>query len=231
MLQRWRSQLEQELRRQGLPQKQVERLVGELTDHALDLLSGDHGMDAKQEFESRLGSPEQLAMAAKSEYINSTFAARRPVLAFIGVPVVSMLGTVICVVVLSGLLCSFADKLSGGNLSVDTKNYFIQVGSMLVRFIPFLVSTWLVVRFGRRLESHTWSRIGLGIIVVAAFMFSSNVMPKVGETQGQWSLMFGVGANTNWNHLIQAFVPFAFGVWMIKGMSSLKSQTPSHVER
>ena len=220
MLQRWRNQLEQELCRQRLPRKQVERLVGELTDHALDLLSGDHSMDAEQKLDSRLGSPEQLAQVARSEYTKSTFAARRPALAFIGVPLVTMFGTVVGLVVVFGILSSFLDKLAGGSLSLQTKNNFVEFGSILVRFVPFLLSTWLVVRFGRRSDRHTWSKIGIGMIVVAAFMFTSNVLPKVGETRGQWILKMGVGENLNWGHLLQAFVPLAFGVGMIKGMSS-----------
>lgn len=220
MLQSWRNQLEQELRRQRLPRMQIARLVDELTDHALDILSGDHSMDAEQKLESRLGSPEQLAQMAKGEYIKSTFAARRPLLAFIGVPIVTMFGTVVGLVVFFGVLSSFLDKMTGGSLSLQTKNTLVEFGSILVRFVPFLVSTWLVVRFGRRSDRYTWSKIGIGMIVVAAFMFTSTVLPKVGETRGQWMLKLGVGESLNWGHAFQAFVPLAFGAVMIKRMSS-----------
>lgn len=224
MLQSWRKQLEQELCRQQLPRKQVERLVDELTDHALDLLSGDDSMDAEQKLESRMGSPEQLAQVARSEYTKGTFAARRPILAFIGVPVVTILGAIVCLVVLFGVLSSFLDKLSGGSLSLETKNSLVQFGSIVVRFVPFLLSTWLVVQFGRRSDRHTWSKIGIGLIVVAAFMFTSHVLPRVGEVRGQWMLRFGVGESLNFGHMVQALVPLAFSVWMMKGMSLLTSR-------
>lgn len=220
MLQSWRKQLEQELCRQRLPRKQIERLVDELTDHALDLLSGDHSMDAEQKLESRLGSPEQLAHVARGEYVKSTFAARRPVLAFIGVPIVTMLGAVVCLVVFFGVLSSFLDKMAGGSLSLHTKNTLIEIGSIVVRFVPFLLATWLVVRFGRRSDCYTWSKIGVGLIVLVAFLFTSTVLPKVGETRGQWMLKMGIGESLSWGHVLQAVVPMAFGAAMMKRMTS-----------
>lgn len=226
MLQSWRKQLEQELCRQRLPRKQIERLVDELTDHAQDLLSGEHSMDAEQKLDSRMGSPEQLAQVARGEYIKSTFAARRPALAFIGVPLVTMFGTVVGLVVFFGVLSSFLDKMVGGSLSLQTKNAFVEFGSLLVRFVPFLFSTWLVVRFGRRSDRYTWSKIGIGLIVVAAFMFTSTVLPRVGETRGQWMLKLGIGESLNWSHVLQAAVPLAFGAAMIQRMSSPTTRQP-----
>jgi len=220
MLQSWRKQLEQELCRQRLPRKQIERLVDELTDHALDLLSGDHSMDAGQKLESRLGSPEQLAQVARGEYVKSTFAARRPVLAFIGVPIVTMLGTVVGLVVFFGVLAALLEKVAGGGLSLQAKNTLIEIGSLLVRFVPFVLSTWLVVRFGRRSDRYTWSKVGVGLIVLVAFLFTSTVLPKVGETRGQWMLKMGIGESLSWGHVLQAVVPLAFGAAMMKRMSS-----------
>lgn len=96
-------------------------------------------MDAEQKLESRLGSPEQLAQVARCEYAKSTFAARRPVLAFIGVPLMTMLGTVVCLVVFFGVLAALLEKVAGGSLSLQTKNTLIEIGSLLVRFVPFVL--------------------------------------------------------------------------------------------
>ncbi|HEX5444682.1 MAG TPA: hypothetical protein VFW87_12660 [Pirellulales bacterium] len=78
--QQWPDRLRQELRRQGLPSDYISRLVEELSDHAADISMEKLSMDAEQNAATRLGSPEQLASFAKSEFQHRTFAGRHPVL-------------------------------------------------------------------------------------------------------------------------------------------------------
>jgi hypothetical protein len=82
----WRDKLQSDLRRQGLPAVYIERLVEELTDHAIDSQTENSSMEAQQVFE-QLGTTEHLAAIARQEFRRRTFASRYPVLTFILGPV------------------------------------------------------------------------------------------------------------------------------------------------
>jgi len=85
--QRWLLELRAELVRRKLPPLYVERMVGEMEDHIVQLqketVMGSKGSDRLSE---QLGSPRQLAHDARRELDGSYFARRHPLLVFLAMP-------------------------------------------------------------------------------------------------------------------------------------------------
>src|SRR5262245_40556290 len=113
----WRDRLIVALRRQGLPTSYIDRLVEELSEHLTDLFTEEPSMDAQRDVEDRLGTPEQLAAAAKAEFQRRTFAGRHPVLTFLAGPTAVMLGTLVAMVLAVVSLDWVIDVATGGSLS------------------------------------------------------------------------------------------------------------------
>lgn len=218
----WRDQVRQELRRQGLPSDYISRLVEELSDHATDISLENSSMDAEQNVVSRLGSPGQLASFAKAEFQRRTFAGRHPLVTFVAGPVLTMMATLIVICLVSFGACCLIDAALGGILSanddLELPPSSLEMGIMQcfntsVRFLPFLFSTWLFVRLGRRAELRTWSIAACGVIALVAFLFTSILTPATAQTRATW--MIGFGWKPGLDQTLQAAVPVTFVAWMI----------------
>jgi hypothetical protein len=218
----WHDRLRQELRRQGLPSEYISRLVEELSDHATDLSMENSSMDAEQVADVRLGSPEQLATFAKSEFQRSTFAGRHPLWTFVAGPIFAIIGTLTVVCLVAFGAAWLIDTATGGSLSANDELGLppssLEMGIMrsfntTVRFVPFVFSAWLFVRLGRRAELQTWSIGACGIIALAAIFFSSVLTPATAQAKATW--MIGVGWKLGFDQILQAAVPFALGAWLI----------------
>jgi hypothetical protein len=236
--QHWRSRLVTALRRQGLPRAYVDRLVEELSDHTTDLFLEDQSMDAQQEVEARLGSPEQLAAVAKAEFQKRTFAGRHPAVTFLAGPIIAVTGTFAASIMLLFAVTWLIDLATGGSLTAnDEANLppstfetgLMQFFNGVVRFAPFALSAWFFARLGRRSGRAVWSIIACGIVAVIAILFWSVMTQRPGD-KGMW--MMGIGWR-GWkigiDQILQAAVPLAFGVWALRQfrMSRCAGDSPS----
>jgi hypothetical protein len=238
----WRDRLRQELDRQGLPSEYVSRLVEELCDHATDILKENSSMDAEQmEVEckdreqvagDRLGSIEQLASFARSEFRCRTFAGRHPLVTFLVGPIVAILGTlaVICLTAFGGGW--LIDWATGGSLFADEElglplsplqMDIVQALSLMARFVPFALSAWLFVRLGHRAGRRWWSVAACGIVALVAILFTSVVNPATDHSRTTWM----IGLRWNWkiglDQMLQAVAPLALCVWASWQRSTIRS--------
>jgi hypothetical protein len=231
--QRWRDRLLKELHRQGLPSSYVSRLVEELTDHATDLFTENPSMDAEQYVADRLGTPERLAAVAKVEFGRRTFAGRHPILTFLVGPIVTVpgtfIGTFLTVEIVWIAFAFLVDKAMGGRLSAafardnlddfnSTWTAFLFCHSSIMRFVPFILSTWVFAWLGRRSGLRWWSMVACGMVAVIAVFFESKVTPPTAQSEALW--MFGFDWRIGFNQILQAAVPLALGVWMLRRSSA-----------
>jgi hypothetical protein len=208
----------------------VDRLAEELTDHAADLFRENDSMDAEQNVEARLGTPEHLATAAKKEFQRRTFAGRYPILTFVAGPFVAMIGTFLVSLAFLALAYLLVDTVTGGSLTANDELRLsptafeiavMQITNLIVRFAPFAFTAWLFVRLGRRAGVRKWSVVACGIVTIVAVLFWSVVSgPKAPGDMGTW--MMGIGwRNEIWlGQLLQAVVPLACGVWQLREVST-----------
>ena len=218
---RWSDRFRQELRRRRLPGDYVERLVEELSDHAADLLQENPAMDAENDLEKRLGTPEQLASAAAAEFRRRSFAGRHPILTFIGGPFVAILATLVAVLLFIVAASELVDLATDGGLEAndaarqppsDWEMGLLRGLSGVVRFVPFVLSGWLFVRLAGRSGLRMWGAAACGIVAVAAFCFSSVVGQSPHNGMGTW--MFGFGWRAGLDQVVQAVVPAALAAWL-----------------
>jgi hypothetical protein len=219
----WRNRVSTALRKQGLPQSYINRLVEELADHATDLVFEEKSMDAHERLEARLGSPEALAAAAKQEYQRRTFAGRHPALMFLAGPIVLMLGMLVASSLLVVGAVELIDTATGGELSAndgasgpsDFEMSLMQSLNLPVRFAPFLLPAVFFTWLGRRSGRRTWSIAACAIVAVTAVCFHSVVYQMNGK--GVWMMGFGWrGWQVGLDQLLQAAVPLALTTWMLR---------------
>jgi len=224
----WNERLVAALRRQGLPTDYVNRLVEELTDHATDLSRENNSMEAEQNVEARLGSPEYLATFAKKELQRLTFAGRHPVVTFVAGPIVAVIGTFLVTLLLGLLAYGLLDVATGGSLTANDdlglppspfELGVMQFANLVVRFVPFALSAWLFVRLGRRARVRTWSFVACGIVAAVAISFWSEMI-ITSDGMGAWFVGFGWRNDIALGQILQALVPLALGVWQLRQIST-----------
>lgn len=220
--QQWRDRLIEAIRHQGMPNSYVERLVGELSDHADSILSEDQSMDAEQ-LDARLGTPEQLAETAKREFEQRTFAGRHPIVMFLAGPVVVVFGMLIATCLTVALGYWLIDWSIGGSLTAnDMKDLppssyemgIVQACNVVVRFIPFVISAWIFAASARRSGHRTWGFISCGIVAAVAIAFCATVNPQTALSKATWQMGFSwlIGVD----QMLQAAVPLALAAWMLR---------------
>lgn len=222
----WRDRLYEALHRQRLPKAYVDRLVEELSDHALDLEMENSSMDAEQTAMDRLGTPTQLATAARAAYQQRTFAGRHPALTFLAGPLVLLPASffALLLVLVSGYWAT--DLVLQGSMTAndeinappsDFEKGLVQVYSLAVRFVPSVVSVWILARLGRRSGRHGWG-ISACVLVALAVCFFSSVVQESPHGTATWQLTL------NWSigiaQLIQAIVPLTLGVWLLRRVTT-----------
>jgi hypothetical protein len=227
----WRDQLQQALRRQGLPSVYISRLVEELTDHATDISQENSSMDAEQTAASRLGRPEHLASIAKTEFNGRTFAGRHPLVTFIAGPIVAIPCTLAMIFLVAFGCMRMIDTAMGGSFSANDELGLpptsmevavIQAFNGFVRFAPFAFSAWLFMRLGGRAGLRIWPAAACGIIALLALFFVSVVTPATADGPGM--LMIGFGWKFVLDQALQAAMPLALGGWFLCRHSTSRSQ-------
>lgn len=218
----WCERVRHELLRQGLPHSYVARLVEELSEHATDLFKEDRSMDAEHALEARLGNPQRLAEAAKSEFHHRTFAGRHPLLTFVAAPVFVVTATIVATIALMAAMAWGADLLSGGALAPSDQSdtpptpfqlQLIYTANFVVRFVPFLLSAFIFVRLGQRSGREVWSLGACGIIALFASAFVSVISATSADGHGTWVL--GFGWKPELHQLMQAILPSICGLWVL----------------
>jgi hypothetical protein len=209
----------------------VDRLVEELSDHAADLCAADPSLEAQQDVEARLGTPDQLAAVAKAEFQRRTFAGRHPIWMFIVAPIVAVIGTFLAngLLVIAALL--LVEKLMGDSFLEHERNttaFAIDLGILqflncCIRFVPFALSAWFFVRLGRRSGRRAWSMAACGIVAATALFLLAVVNPGTAKGDGTWVILptWRIG----FEQIIQAAVPLAFGMWMLWRSSLSRSNS------
>jgi hypothetical protein len=232
----WHEELRNELRGRGLPAAYIDRLVGELADHALDLQTEDTSMEAQQANE-RLGTTEQVAVAASREFHRRTFANRYPVLTFILGPVAAVPTLFILILLvaygIAWIVGSTLELVAGGRVPQFSEQTEAQVAAWFVacfdgytRFVPFALTAWIFCRWGRRASMRRWAFAACGIVAVMAGLILTRSTPGTGREPGLY--MLGLTFHPNVRQLMQIVVPLAVGGWCLLRVP--RSSRPTRVE-
>jgi hypothetical protein len=229
----WRNRLIEALHRQALPSDYVERLVTELSDHATNLSLENQSMEAQLDLDARLGTPEQLAAAAKREFQRRTFAGRYPVVTFLAGPFVAVIATFAATMLLLATSYLLLDLSLGGSLRANEETNtqpspfeisLFEAGILVVCFVPFALSAWYFARLARRCARPFWGVVACGIITVIAVSFWSDVVPP-GPTENLGSFSLGFGWGTHFfGQTLQGAIPLALLAWVL--WPSLRQQKP-----
>ena len=192
-------------------------------------------MDAEQDADVRLGTPEQLAAVAKVEFRRRTFAGRHPVWTFLVGPnftvIATQNGTVLAGHLLVLLIGWLIDTATGGSLSAIEANGgpvpdfapWVLLGcSTIIRFVPFALSAWVFLRLGRRSGRRWWSMAACGIVAAIAAFFSSLVIP---QADNRCLFLVGFEWSIGFSQIVQAAVPLALGAWMLWRSSVSRPKT------
>jgi hypothetical protein len=231
----WHDQLREELARQGLPIAYIARLIEELSDHVADVASEDSSGDV--DVNSRLGTPQRLAVVAKTEYQRRTFAGRHRLVTFTAGPILAMIATIQAIgltgvgltelldTALAGRVAAY-DEVGSAAVHAATLHVFHSLG----RFLPFALSALLFVRLGRHAELPLWSAGACGLIASTAIFFFSIHMPaKSFPAETRWAVGLGwgtgLGGEIGLGRILQAAAPFALAAWVI-WRHSMHSQRP-----
>jgi hypothetical protein len=241
---RWLETIRAELVRQKLPPRYVARLVAELSDHLHSLTEDRMSTDAQDlhgMFET-LGSPGQIAAAAKAEFRQTRFALRHPLVTF-------ALGPIICVpllVLLEGLglwALQFCLEIVASLTSWthgETPDWVISWQPIIAPLfvfglilIPFAVAAWLFCRLGSRAcIGWKWPLAACCLTACLAALPNVDVLlpgeqrgllhdsrirsnPSY-EGKGMITLGFGLSRRPSVFQMIQIATPLAIGAWALR---------------
>jgi len=177
----WLEQLRGELAQQKLPPFYVERLVVELTDHLQDFQEDRMSTDARDlhgMFHS-LGSPGEIAAAARDEFRKQRFCLRHPVVTFGVLPVFTLLlfwvGAIVAMVAGSEII-----KWIGGE-SIGEMPGFAAFGMPVLALgivtLPIMAATMWFCRIARRSHvSWKWQVLACSLIALLAFSVFGDVL-------------------------------------------------------
>jgi hypothetical protein len=214
--------LRDRLRRRGLPAEYVRRLIREWEDHLEDLLMEKEEAMSKEALRERIGTTEELAEAAVSEYRKRTVFGRHPVLTFVVGPVPLMvLGWA------SFLLGAFAlfkglHLVLGSSFDVAGKPVS-QWPPLMVwlagalhgagRFVPPAVAALVFWRLASRGGlSWRWPLAACAIVALLAGMYTSQMDLPVQAGQGRLMIGLGLAWVPSARQLAQLAVPAAIGL-------------------
>jgi len=230
--QQWLNQLQAALARQKLPPFYVERLVAELSDHITDSLEDRMSTDAKdlRHFTSPLGTPAAVAAAVIGEFRKRRFSTRHPVLAFVVLPVLSLVLGWIAAVLLFVLGAQAILWLNGESgerfpqwlvacLPVLTGAFVLApiavVAALVCRVASRAAISWkwplaacvlVALVGGTALFDVKMDGIERGVLHGTQF---KDVRPPLDEQHGHMMFGFGVNAHPRPWQVVQFLVPLA----------------------
>jgi hypothetical protein len=223
----WPEELRHKLCQQNLPPAYIDRLVEELTDHLRDTQTETSSMDAQTAF-TRLGSSDKIAAAATHEFRRRNFAGRHPWLVFVVAPVafipllfVSLIAALFAGAWLIGTTVEWLilpDNFLWPSKTTQSRIewWTLAAYDSFVRFVPFVVASWIFCRWGRRSNMRWWPLVACTIVAITAgFLFTKSV-PAVGDKPGLW--MIGLATRFEARQFVQLLVPLAAAIWMLSGL-------------
>jgi len=230
----WRDRLRGDLRRQRLPSAYIDRLVEELSDHLIDSQEEHPSMEAQNAF-VRLGNTNTIAANAGHEFRRRTFAGRHPWLTFVVFPVafipllyVSLLAALFAISWIVGTTMEWLvipeSQLWLSNAAQSRLEWWILAAfDFFVRFVPFVIASWIFCRLGRHSGMRWWPLVACTIVAITAgFLFTKSV-PSVGDKPGLW--MIGLATRVEARQFVQLLVPLAATIWMLWGLPRRLSAT------
>lgn len=225
--QEWLDRLRRELNRRRLPPAYAARLLEEWADHFHDLQKENQGMDALNNAEERLGTPESLAASAEREYMRRTCAGRRPWLVFLMAPLPLYFGAFMAL----GFPCvaakSWVAPIDGPIVTEpSTLAWVVTYASVYaLAFLPPLLAAALFCRLGKRAGRPAWGFASCLMLAYLAFISHLGVHPPT-ETHNLSGFMGWELGFSQWpERLAQAIPPLALGIWT--WLSVLRSRNGS----
>jgi hypothetical protein len=206
----WRKELRNELVRQELPLKYIERLVEELSDHFNDITEESTSMEAKKGSlaAERMGQPSDLATAAATGYYKRVFSREHPVLVFAWLPILLLPVLWAGLFVAECLICQGMGDMPNSYQGLRIVGY----GESGLFLVPPAVIAVMFCRFARRNGiDWRWPMLTTGILAVFAGLVFSTVIPSGPNREPV--LGFCVGLPVTVQQLLQSMLIFAFGGW------------------
>ena len=231
--------LRAELRRRGLPSAYIERLLGELDDHYLDLLeerNSPMGAARKLSPESddaqqRLGEPTQLAIFAAETYHARSFWGRHPWLTYLVMPLPLL---IVAAVTFSTALIAIGQALNftcGRILGLQEPlenpgDHLLLQGIMMSLFswymlvAPPVASGLVLCRIYRRNAlDWRWPVLGCAILALACSLLT--VSFRIATQPGDGMFTIGVYAAASIKWILTSLLP-KFAVAMGIGLLLVK---------
>ncbi|HTQ39893.1 MAG TPA: hypothetical protein VMJ32_12765 [Pirellulales bacterium] len=238
-----------ELRKQGLPQAYIQRLLDEWDDHLADL-QDERSMDMDTsenepaadhtnllKLHDRLGDPAQLAAFAAKEYHNRSFLGRHPIFTFIIAPIplvlLSWIGITTGAVAFGMLLSHFFGSDMGDPWSAPFAFTIVNAcwGWLLSTLIP-IVDVLILCRVARR-NALPWKWAKTAIVLIAmlcACFWMKFIQPTnshyVPDSVGNGGSIVGLGIITSGAEAMLWLVKFAIalslGLLLIKRAQRLQ---------
>ena len=229
----WCDKLRGDLRRQNLPPAYIDRLVAELSDHLVDSQTEHPSMDAQNAF-AGLGNTETIAAAAGHELRRRTVAGRHPWLtivvfpfAFIPSLFVSLLAALFAISWMIGATMEWLIVPQSDWLSKATESrlewWILGVFDFFVRFVPFLIASWIFCRWGRRSGMRWWPLVACTIVAITAGFLFTKFIPASGDKPGMW--MIGLATRFEVRQVVQLLVPLAAAAWLLLKLPRRLSRT------
>ncbi len=217
----------EELYRRGLPVGYVERVIRELDDHRIDLVTeaqvdGGDAAAAESRAAARLGDSQHLADSLVAQYRHQRFAGRHPWLTFLVAPLPLVLATWVALMALVFGLLKLVDVWIGpidGN-TIDQMHPVLPF-AMVLAFVAIVVlppavsSAWL-----SRLAYTTgcgwrWAAAATGLIALAACAFQSQFQFPIEPGTGSYTVGFGVSPLLTASQCLQMLVPLLVGAFVM----------------
>jgi hypothetical protein len=214
----WLERFAAALHHQPLPLEFKQRLLDELHDHFADLEEEIQMQNqSMQVIEERLGSPEDIATLAATEYHRLGFLRRHPwvLFAFGPMPVV-VLSFLVYVAMAAGLayllgVAQEMDNRQPGQLMSDHAAWWIELLHQGSRFVPFVLSAGFFAWLSWRYRPHAgWAVAAFAVVTLVAGAFHSALTLPTAEVGGSW--MFGLGIGLSPSQLLQMTLPLAVGL-------------------
>ncbi len=174
--------LRKELLRRGLPPGYVERVTGELADHADDLAAETGGgaptaaTSARlPHLAARLGDPVRLADGIARAFQRRTFLGRHPWLTFVAFPAAALIAAWFATLFIMELLVVLLLAM-GGETPSDAWRWVAAIASCAMAYgltygMPLLLCWWALRKARQTARAWSWAWAATTVLVLASFVF------------------------------------------------------------
>lgn len=228
----WLSELEGELARRKLPPLYVERFISELSDHISDCLEDPMSTEVKDShvLADYLGSPQEVAATAATEYRRAHFCRRHPILMFVLLPFVALplaWVTSVFVVLVVGKAIGLGGAADAG--PPEWLMSSLPLVLLVLVAVPVAVCAVLFCRLASRAAvGWKWTLAACCVLALVGSLAVADVgVPTRASARGKHgSLMLGLGMGSHPrpSQVFQFALPLAIGGWVIWRQSMHRRQ-------